>query len=291
MDYPKRPEPYGLNAHHMDMVRFAHHGHPGFTGIMNSFCKIIKTSTAAVPTIDQAPCVIGDNEKGFSGVAPGGTEVQQRGFEHDLLTPWFPPRLAEGEEEPYAALEDYDTVIVIDDSGSMAGSLWTMTSKVLAQLVRRAVRFDTNGIDVYFFNSKKAHENVGSTRQVMQVFNEVRPQGTTPTYDRLHSHLESYMRRFKNDPDIKKLNLVFITDGPPDDEAEDDIKDEIASVAKRLEALDANKRQVGLQFVQVGNDKDATEFFEWIDDHIKKDRGLDRDVSIEPALDIFASLT
>lgn len=279
LDYSGCPKPYGINAHHMDMVRFAHRNAPGFSGIMNSFCDIIKSSTAAIPTIDQAPCAADGNPQSPSGAISTEMEAALREPEYELSTPWIPPTVPDGDEDPYSILRDYDTVIVIDDSGSMAGSLWRMTSTVLAQLVRRAVCFDTDGIDMHFFNSEKEQKNVGSARQVMQIFREVQPQRGTPTYRRLHSHLERYMRRLEADREIKGLNLIFITDGPPDNGAEEDIKDEIASVADWLKSLRASKQQVGIQFVQVGNDESASEFFKYIDDQIKGVRGLDRDVS------------
>ena len=90
----------------------------------------------------------------------------------------------------------------------------------------------------------------------------------------------------------------MLTDGEPNDEweDEDDISDQedakknkaafrlirkkSIEVAKALDApeVDAELGQVGIQFCQIGNDRDATAFFEFLDDRLKGKAKLGRDV-------------
>lgn len=258
------------------MVRVANEMQPGFMPIMNAFADIIKRAMSSSVALDLG---VPDLAELTSNLAVANNEVQvQSILDADLLTPWEPPQLSSGDEDVYALLRDYDTVILVDDSGSMAGGLWNMASKALAQLARRAVYYDRDGIDIHFFNAtEKNRENVQSAREVVQLFQQVRPNGTTPTYSRLHAHLISYLRRFQKDPNIKKYNIIVLTDGPPDGDV-GHIQKLIVQVAKKLENELAEVHQVGIQFVQLGNDPEAEQFFSYIDDHIMKDNRLDRDV-------------
>lgn len=276
LEYPYRPQDYAVNATHTDMVRVANEMQPGFMPIMNAFADIIKRAMSSSVALDLG---VSDLAELASNLTVANDEAQvQSILDADLLTPWEPPQPSSGDEDVYALLRDYDTVILVDDSGSMAGGLWNMASKALAQLARRAVYYDKDGIDIHFFNAtEKNRENVQSAREVVQLFQQVRPNGTTPTYSRLHAHLMSYLRRFQKDPNIKKYNIIILTDGPPDDNV-GHIQKLIVQVAKKLENELAEVHQVGIQFVQLGNDPEAEQFFSYIDDHIMKDNKLDRDM-------------
>lgn len=81
----------------------------------------------------------------------------------------------------------------------------------------------------------------------------------------------------------------------PESEDEDDISDQedakknkaafrlirkrIVEVAKKLDDVEAEPGQVGIQFCQIGNDRDAAVFFEYLDDRIKGKYKIGRDVS------------
>lgn len=173
-------------------------------------------------------------------------------------------------EDPYAFLSTFDTVFLIDDSGSMAGRSWGETHKALASIVPICVAHDTDGVDVYFLNHKTADagdagqgvagtgfRNVRSLSAVEAIFSDVRPYGATPTGTRLYKilnpYLKHYARRIKETGDetcLKPLNIIVITDGAPSDDP-DQI---IVNFAKKLDDLDAPPYQVGIQFFQVGNE-------------------------------------
>jgi hypothetical protein len=52
-------------------------------------------------------------------------------------------------------LREYDTVFLIDDSASMAGERWDQAMNVIIGVAEIAAGYDEDGIDVYFFNSKR----------------------------------------------------------------------------------------------------------------------------------------
>ena len=63
----------------------------------------------------------------------------------------------------------------------------------------------------------------------------------------------------------KPINIIVITDGIPTD----DVGSVIIGAAKKLDKLDAPPWQVGIQFLQVGNDSSAAAYLKYLDDGLK----------------------
>lgn len=60
-----------------------------------------------------------------------------------------------GGEDPLDMLRNYDTAILVDDSGSMAGGRWREAKKALMDVAEQAAIYDKDGIDVHFINDKR----------------------------------------------------------------------------------------------------------------------------------------
>ncbi|MCJ1352944.1 MAG: hypothetical protein MMC33_002928 [Icmadophila ericetorum] len=179
-------------------------------------------------------------------------------------------------EDPFEFLTEFDTIFLIDDSGSMAGSNWTETSRALCSIAPVCTSRDADGIDVYFINNKQVYKGIKSEDQVLQTFGRVRPGGGTRTGQRLEDILLPYLRQCsqKGCHSVKPLNIIVITDGCPTD----DLHGVIIQAAKKLDTLDAPLRQVGIQFFQVGNDPEATKALQVLDDDLsQEEKGL-RDI-------------
>ena len=173
------------------------------------------------------------------------------------------------EDDPYSFLAIFDTVFLIDDSGSMAGSKWAETAAALAAVVPICAARDQDGVDIHFLNHPDSSEykNLKSAEDVMSIFRSVRPSGGTPTGIRLHHILKKYLaeaeRQGKNlEENMKPMNIIVITDGA----AGDDPYIVIANAAKKLNVLKAPAWQVGIQFFQIGTDPEATEMLKELDD-------------------------
>ena len=182
-------------------------------------------------------------------------------------------------EDIYERLREYDTFFLIDDSESMEPR-WSTTRQVLADIVSIAVKYDENGVDVKFFNKPIKEEDrtgLDTTSKVMQLFaRNTPPKGGTLTADVLGKVLNEYMARYRENRNIKGLNLIVLTDGEPDQGQ--DVEGVLKKYAKKLEALDADDYQVGVQFVQIGGDEEATRFLKFLDDKLVAKHALDRDV-------------
>lgn len=183
-------------------------------------------------------------------------------------------------DNPYAFLSTFDTIFLIDDSGSMSGSKWRETSAALAAITPICTKQDKDGIDIYFLNTpdSPAYLNVTDERRVASIFDKVKPGGGTPTGQRLNAILKPYLRQCErkgkaNLDEVKPLNIIVITDG----EAHDDPESVILSAAKKLDVLEAPSWQVGIQFFQVGSDPEATKALTDLDDGLL-DLGCERDI-------------
>lgn len=181
---------------------------------------------------------------------------------------------AAGDDDPYAFLSSFDTSIVVDDSGSMAGSRWNETSRALESITPICTSHDLDGVDIFFLNhpDNPYYRNVTSAATIKEIFSQVKPGGSTPTGQRLSKILKSYLRKYEASPSsTKPLNIIVITDGEPSD----DVESPIISAAKKLDKLDAPAWQVGIQFFQVGRDPEAKKHLNQLDDELAEIAGDD----------------
>ena len=186
-------------------------------------------------------------------------------------------------EDPYAFLTTFDTILLIDDSGSMAGRGWREVSQALAIIAPIVAAHDDDGLDLYFMNHKSTdagapnegiaaggYRGIKRATAVTEIFERVRPQGGTPTGIRVRNILKPYLAKLETQiaagKEMKPLNLIVLTDGVPSD----DVESVLLSAAKKLDKLDAPPYQVGVQFFQVGNEEGAKEALEELDDRLSE---------------------
>ncbi|KAK4207453.1 collagen alpha-5 chain [Rhypophila decipiens] len=240
-----------------------------------SYNEATSPSAAAAPSITVNPPTSSFNRS--TSPAPSGASAISQA---SLSTP----------EDPYAFLSTFDTMFLIDDSGSMAGSSWREVKEALRAITPICTAHDADGIDVFFLNSKNpAHSdgagfpNVRGPEQVEALFNRVRPHGGTPTGTRLNQILKPYLREYERkiamtgDPDnsgVNPVNMIVITDGVPTDDPES----VIVSIAKKLDKLEAPPYQVGIQFFQVGKEPGAAEALKELDDNLAEQHDGIRDI-------------
>ncbi|KUJ21835.1 uncharacterized protein LY89DRAFT_681227 [Mollisia scopiformis] len=188
-----------------------------------------------------------------------------------------------GGEDPYSFLATFDTTLLIDDSGSMAGRSWREVSQALSTIAPIVTKHDSDGIDIYFLNHKSSnpgavndgiaaggYRGIKRAATITEIFERVRPGGGTPTGIRIHNILKPYLAKLEKETaegrEMKPLNLIVLTDGVPSD----DVESVLLSAAKKLDKLDAPPFQVGVQFFQVGNEEGAKEALEELDDGISE---------------------
>jgi uncharacterized protein with von Willebrand factor type A (vWA) domain len=168
-------------------------------------------------------------------------------------------------------LKQYDVIILIDKSGSMSTedvngkSRWEAAQEQVNAWARAAQKYDTDGITVGFFNnSYKLHENV-TPAMVETIFKEHSPGGSTDT-DKVIDYVLNQRAR------VKPILVFVVTDGGADDQ------NAVAkAIAKCTHSMKADE-EVGIQFLQIGSDKKATEFLTFLDDSLVAKHGAKFDI-------------
>lgn len=155
------------------------------------------------------------------------------------------------EANDLVVLDDYEIVLICDDSGSMTmaslppnqrklgvptPSRWDELKETVSLIVDLGNCFDDSGLDVYFLNREPIKNVMSSTDpRFIQAFN-VKPRGTTP--------LTRTLKRVVQDAGGEKPVLLFIlTDGVPDD-GPNAFSSEIASVVKKKSTKHTFKVQI-----------------------------------------------
>lgn len=167
-------------------------------------------------------------------------------------------------------LEGVDVTVLIDQSGSMASpdragkSRWEAAEEGTIALAAKAAKFDPDGITVITFNNRPTkYEGVG-VEKVAQIFKEKDPSGSTNLAGALDVAFTDFFAR-KSAGGSKPAGELFIvvTDGEPDSRS--DVKDSITKAANKLD----RDEELGILFVQIGNDPGAARFLKELDDDLK----------------------
>jgi hypothetical protein len=186
-------------------------------------------------------------------------------------------------------LKVYDSIFICDDSssmnvnerpdGSMGQSRWEEARDALAGMVEIAATMDDDGVDIHFLNSEKCLLNCRDPQAVKRLFDSIVPEGLTPVGTCLEMLLLQYMddietyKSTKAGKEPKKRNYIVLTDGA----ATDDPESVIVALARRLDRGNFPLAQIGIQFVQVGNDPEAKEALEELDDALSSQHSV-RDI-------------
>jgi uncharacterized protein with von Willebrand factor type A (vWA) domain len=161
-------------------------------------------------------------------------------------------------------LGDRDYTIIIDKSGSMATrdqaggkSRWQAVQESTTALAAKCEELDPDGITVYTFaNRFKRYANVTAAK-VSQIFQENEPLGgtnlTAVLQDAINHHFQSG----------KPETILVITDGDPDDRKS--VFQVIIQATQKLKSDD----ELGISFIQIGDDPQATQFLKALDDQLQ----------------------
>lgn len=163
-----------------------------------------------------------------------------------------------------ARLSEYDFVVAIDTSGSMAepnkaGSSttrWEAVQETAMTFIRDVQQIDQDGLGLVLFGRQvESFDNVTADK-VREVFAAHGPRGSTPLAEALDA---AFALAGKSD---KKDFIVVFTDGVPDD------RDAAAKRIIQQANSQANDDDCTVLFIQVGDDAAATRFLQSLDDDL-----------------------
>ncbi|MEA5514625.1 VWA domain-containing protein [Nodularia sp. UHCC 0506] len=168
-------------------------------------------------------------------------------------------------------LENRDYTLIIDKSGSMATpdqkggrTRWVSAQESTLALASKCEQFDPDGITIYLFSGRfKRYDNVTAAK-VTQIFQENDPSGTTDLASVLKHATDDYFQR-KSAGQTKPNGeiILVVTDGEPDDRKA--VMKVIIEASRRMN----NNEELGISFIQVGTDAQATRFLKVLDDDLQ----------------------
>jgi hypothetical protein len=199
--------------------------------------------------------------------------------------------------DPLALLGQVRTVVLLDDSASMTWpghsswsedyfssvsgrcneSRWDQARRLLASVAPKVSKYNHHGIDLHFLNRPSFYTGLQSEFDVIQAFNQGSPTNGTPTGQRVNDILDGYMSTLRFYRDLMPLNLLVITDGESSDEETLHwaIEEHITKIIHR----GYQAHQMGIEFVQVGDCRDATRHLEKLEEEVSRHhRNFKRDI-------------
>ncbi|POY73100.1 hypothetical protein BMF94_3938 [Rhodotorula taiwanensis] len=196
-----------------------------------------------------------------------------------------------------AKLALFDTVVLVDDSGSMAfeenGSRIDDAKLIVSRVATAATLFDTDGISVFFLNSRTVGNNITSEQQAQQLLSGIRFSGLTPLGTSLDQKILQplLVGPARQDSLRKPLLVVAVTDGAPGGEARDTIVKAIKNAKNALSQTRYGADALSIQLAQIGNDMGARAFLEEIDSHPEVGGLVDTTSNYENEADDFMKTT
>ncbi|WP_013325182.1 vWA domain-containing protein [Gloeothece verrucosa] len=170
-----------------------------------------------------------------------------------------------------SVVQDRDYTLIIDKSGSMSisdqpggKSRWEIAQESTLALARKCEQIDPDGITVYLFSGRfKRYDNVTSDK-VSQIYAENDPMGHTDLASVLQDALENYFqRKAAGQTKANGETVLVVTDGEPDDRKA--VMRQIIEASRKVE----REEELGISLIQVGKDKQATEFLKALDDQLQ----------------------
>lgn len=179
-------------------------------------------------------------------------------------------KIDNGAESTIPAISDsqakeYDYILVLDKSGSMGEASttlegrtrWDEAQEFTESFARFAEKHDDDGITVITFSSStKIYDGVKADK-VHEIFVSCQPGGSTNLAAALD---EAFKKKFSS---TKAAIIVVMTDGQPDSETS--VKNSIITASNKID----KDGDIGIQFVQIGNDPKAAKFLSDLDDNLK----------------------
>lgn len=169
-------------------------------------------------------------------------------------------------------LDNRDYTLIIDKSGSMSTpdqrggrTRWQEAQESTLALARKCEELDPDGITVYVFSGRfKRYDNVTAAK-VEQIFQENEPAGRTDLAGVLQDALNNYFnRKAASQTQVNGETILAITDGEPDDRKA--VMKVIIEASRRID----KDEELAISFIQIGNDRTATQFLKALDDDLIK---------------------
>jgi hypothetical protein len=166
-------------------------------------------------------------------------------------------------------------VLICDRSYSMtakdgAGTRWTSACAAIQKLVGTIFEYDVDhSVPLYVFDHETTFVGeLTDPSQVLNVFKEIEPRGSTDLAKVLQTAMSTYAGKARNNfAVVPGTTFIVILDGCADDN--DAVKRTLQQFADPTNGYIDNHTQIAVSFVQVGDDRSATAFLQDLDDNLR----------------------
>ena len=169
---------------------------------------------------------------------------------------------------------DCSKKFLVDNAGTMI-DYWYQATFLLETLVMKAAGQDEDGMDLVFTGGPRKLESKKKGSKFTNAMKKAQPVSSTRTDMKaaLEDIFSGYMTDFQAKPHKRKdLTLIVLTDGIWDGmvnkyEVEDKVVHFIEQLRSKIAYL--KDRSVSIEFIQFGDDKDATYRLRQLDEGLK----------------------
>jgi uncharacterized protein YegL len=169
--------------------------------------------------------------------------------------------------------DEYEHVLIVDRSGSMSAfndcpgdiSRWQYALECSQAFVAQCVKRQGFPMKLVLFSSKAKLFDAVTADNLQAIWEENEPFGGTNLADALKLVLDLFFMTRNQPGKKKKMIVVVITDGAPDN------REDVAKVVVDASHMISEDSELGLQFIQIGRDAAASKFLQWLDVALKAD--------------------
>ena len=168
-------------------------------------------------------------------------------------------------------IAERDYTLIIDKSGSLTTddgvgkTRWEIAQESTIALAQHCDEIDPDGITVYLYSGRfRRYDNV-TAEKIRQIYAQNEPMGKSDLKTVLKDALVNYFQR-KADGNAKANGetMLVITDEIPDEP-----KEIIRLIIDASQKIDRDE-ELGISFIQIGQDKKAKEYFKALDDLLEE---------------------
>lgn len=149
-----------------------------------------------------------------------------------------------------------------DGDGGLRGDRWGAAEDLVTGLIDAVFEYSIgHQLPCYLFGSDvQTVGDLTNKHEVLQLFQESSPEGSTNLAEALDLALDQNIKRMKLSKEIPGVTLIVLTDGQPDSEA--DVKAILEKYANPAYGHILNPEEISILFIQIGDDPGATAFLQ-----------------------------